>query len=46
MISTQFTEMAKAVSNTVDAGNALVAAGIALAVGIAIFIRRYIVSNK
>ena len=46
MMDTQFAEMAKAVSDTVDAGNALIAAAIALAVGIAIFIRRYIVSNK
>ena len=46
MINVQFIEMAKAVSDTVDAGNALIAAGIALASGIAIFIRRYIVSNK
>jgi len=46
MMNTQFIEMAKAVSDTVDAGNALIAAAIALAVGIAIFIRRYIVSNK
>ena len=46
MINVQFIEMAKAVSDTVDAGNALIAAGIALAVGIAIFIRRYIISNK
>ena len=43
---TQFNEMAKAVSESIDAGNALIAAAIALAVGIAIFIRRYIVSNK
>ena len=46
MMITQFNEAAKAVSDTVDAGNALIAAAIALAVGIAIFIRRYIVSNK
>ena len=46
MISAQFTEMAKAVSDTVDAGNALIAATIALAVGIAIFIRRHIVNSK
>lgn len=46
MISTHFTEMAKAVSDTVDAGNAFIAAAIALAVGIAIFIKRYIVNNK
>jgi len=46
MMNTQFAEMAKAVSDTVDAGNALIAAAIALAAGIAIFIRKYIVSNK
>lgn len=46
MMNTQFAEMAKAVSDTVDAGNAIIAATIALAAGIAIFIRRYIVNNK
>ena len=46
MMITQFNEMAKAVSDKVDAGNALIAAGIALAIGLAIFIRRYIISNK
>lgn len=46
MMITQFNEMAKAVSDTVDAGNALIAAGIALIAGLVIFIRRYITSNK
>lgn len=43
---TQFNEIAKAVSDTVDAGNALIAAGIALIAGLVIFIRRYITNNK
>lgn len=46
MINIHFTEMAMAVSDTVDAGNALIAAGIALAAGVVIFIKRYIVNNK
>lgn len=46
MINSRFAEIAKAVSETVDAGNALIAAAVALAAGVVIFIRRHLVSNK
>lgn len=46
MIINQLNEMAEAASESVNVGNAIIAAVIALAVGIVILLKRHISSDK